>query len=74
MKEIFGEVFVDGQFRGVEKENTMPKELLKVGDYYIWSVEEPAKIGITYIPTGETGVFNTADFEPYIKGFFGLNF
>jgi hypothetical protein len=74
MKEIFGEVFADGQFRGTEKHNKLPKEVITVGDYYLWSVEEPEKIGLTHIPTGETGVFNTADLEPYIKGFFGLNF
>jgi hypothetical protein len=57
-----------------EKIHPIPKELIKVGDYYLWTLEDPAKIGITYIPTGEGGVFSTADLEPYIKGFFGLNF
>jgi hypothetical protein len=41
----------------------------------IWeSIHEPAEIGIAYIPTGEMGTFKTAEFETYIKAFFGLNF
>jgi hypothetical protein len=50
-----------------------PSEIV-VGDYAMWPVDDAEKIGITYIPTGEIGIFNKADLEPYIKGFFGLNF
>jgi hypothetical protein len=47
---------------------------LLIGDYATWPVDDAGKIGITYIPTGEIGIFNKTDLEPYIKGFFGLNF
>jgi len=32
------------------------------------------EIGIGFRDTGEMGIFKVADFEPYIKAFFGLNF
>jgi hypothetical protein len=32
------------------------------------------EIGIGYRNTGEMGIFKVADFEPYLKAFFGLNF
>jgi hypothetical protein len=37
-------------------------------------LDDPEEIGMGFRPTGEMGIFKTADFEPYLKAFFGLNF
>jgi hypothetical protein len=48
---------------------------MRVGNYMIWDVKtEPDAFGITYLPTGELGMFKKSEFEPYIAAFFGLNF
>ena len=70
---IFGEVFEDGQFRGSHKIEDIPNHAVVVGDYMLWEMGD-GDIGIGYRVTGEMGVFKVADFEPYIKAFFGLNF
>jgi hypothetical protein len=44
-----------------------------VGNYMIWDVD-PDTLGITFMGTGEMGLFKKKDFEPYIAAFFGLNF
>lgn len=42
-------------------------------DYAVWDVDTE-KFGITNILTGESGVFDKADFEAHVSAFFGLNF
>jgi len=71
---MVGEVFADGQFRGQYKIDGVPKHTMVIGDYLLWTLEDRDEIGIGHRNTGEMGIFKTADFEPYIKGFFGLNF
>ena len=44
-----------------------------VGNYMIWDVDSDT-LGITFMGTGEIGMFKKEDFEPYIAAFFGLNF
>jgi hypothetical protein len=44
-----------------------------IGDYLLWTLDGE-DIGIGFRPTGEMGIFKVADFEPYLKAFFGLNF
>lgn len=66
---MFGEVFDDGQFRGVGEIRAM----LNVGDYMIWDVD-PDSFGITLTTTGEMGVFKKKDFESHVAAFFGLNY
>jgi hypothetical protein len=39
----------------------------------IWDVDSDT-LGITFMGTGEMGMFKKKDFEPYIAAFFGLNF
>lgn len=51
----------------------VPRGALVVGDYLLWGIGND-EINIGYRPTGEMGVFKVADFEPFIKAFFGLNF
>lgn len=46
---------------------------IRVGNYTMWDVGDD-KIGISFLGTGEAGVFNKADFEAYVAAFFGLNF
>ncbi len=73
---MFGEVFEDGQFRGhMSKADTLPHppHVIVIGDYQMWSLGSE-EVGIGHLPTGEMGIFKTADFEPYLKAFFGLNF
>ena len=70
---MFGEVFADGQFRGNYMTDDVPKNAMVIGDYLLWSLEG-GEFGMGYRPTGEMGIFKTADFEPYLKAFFGLNF
>lgn len=72
--KMFGEVFADGQFRGHYKLDDMPKNTLVIGDYLLWSLQDGEEIGIGHRNTGEMGIFKVADFEPYLKAFFGLNF
>jgi len=72
--KVFGEIFVDGQFRGHMELNDIPKNTLVIGDYLLWTLDNPEEMGIGHRNTGEMGVFKTADFEPYLKAFFGLNF
>ena len=71
---VFGEVFEDGQFRGSHKVEDVPNHAVVIGDYMVWPLDGGESIGICYRVTGEMGVFKVADFEPYIKAFFGLNF
>lgn len=72
---MFGEVFDDGQFRGVGEMTAGDKlrAMLNVGDYMIWDVD-PDSFGITLTTTGEMGVFKKKDFESHVAAFFGLNF
>ena len=72
--QMFGEVFADGQFRGHYKIDDVPRHAMVIGDYLIWVLDDPEEFGMGYRPTGEMGIFKTADFEPYLKAFFGLNF
>jgi hypothetical protein len=76
LPQFHGEIFNDGSVRGYLKPDHEKIEgAIMVGDYMIWeSIHEPAEIGIAYMPTGEMGTFKTAEFETYIKAFFGLNF
>ena len=71
---MFGEVFEDGQFRGHMARADVPSHTMVVGDYLLWPLEGNEEIGIGHRGTGEMGIFKTADFEPYLKAFFGLNF
>lgn len=77
---MLGEVFEDGQFRGrAEKvelaHNTVMHISMHIGDYMLWVLPtEPDVIGISFMPTGEMGVFKKADLEPHLAAFFGLNF
>ena len=71
---MFGEVMADGQFRGQYKIDDVPNHAMVIGDYLLWPLDGGEEIGIGHRNTGEMGIFKTADFEPYIKGFFGLNF
>jgi hypothetical protein len=71
---MFGEVFEDGQFRGHYKVDDVPRHAMVIGDYLLWPLDGGEEIGMGYRPTGEMGIFKTADFEPYLKAFFGLNF
>lgn len=70
---MFGEVFADGQFRGSYKIDDVPNHAMVIGDYLLWTLDGE-DIGIGFRPTGEMGIFKVADFEPYLKAFFGLNF
>lgn len=72
---VFGEVFADGQFRGVGEMTAGDKlrAMLNVGDYMIWDVD-PDSFGITLTTTGDMGVFKKKDFESHVAAFFGLNF
>ena len=70
---MFGEIFEDGQFRGHMIKADAPQHAMVIGDYLVWSLGTD-EIGIGYHPTGEMGIFKIADFEPYLKAFFGLNF
>lgn len=72
---MFGEVFDDGQFRGVSEMTAGDKlrAMLNVGDYMIGDTDRDS-FSITLTTTGEMGVFKKKDFEPYIAAFFGLNF
>jgi len=56
------------------KQNMENKGAIVIGNYALWNLNDEDSFGITFIPTGETGVFYRADFEAYVKGFFGLNF
>lgn len=71
---MFGEVLPDGQFRGHFAKADLPSHGMVVGDYLFWSLEGGEEIGIGCRTTGEMGIFKTADFEAYVKAFFGLNF
>lgn len=71
---MFGEVLPDGQFRGQYKIDDVPNHAMVIGDYLLWTLDDKSEIGIGYRNTGEMGIFKTADFEPYLKAFFGLNF
>jgi hypothetical protein len=71
---MFGEVFADGQFRGSYKLEDVPRHAMVIGDYLLWVLDDPEEIGIGHRGTGEMGIFKVADFEPYLKAFFGLNF
>jgi hypothetical protein len=71
---MFGEVFEDGQFRGHYKVDDVPRHAMVIGDYLLWPLDGGEEIGMGFRPTGEMGIFKTADFEPYLKAFFGLNF
>lgn len=77
---MHGEVFADGQFRGsVQKielpHNTELRVAMHIGDYMLWVMPtEPDMIGLSYLPTGEMGVFKKKDLEPHLAAFFGLNF
>ena len=71
---MFGEVFEDGQFRGHMARADVPNHTMVIGDYLIWVLDDPEEIGIGHRGTGEMGIFKVADFEPYMKAFFGLNF
>lgn len=71
---MFGEVFDDGQFRGHYKIDDVSNHAMTIGDYLLWPLDGGEDIGIGYRPTGEMGIFKVADFEPYLKAFFGLNF
>jgi hypothetical protein len=46
---------------------------MAIGDYLLWPLNGD-EFGMAYRFTGEMGIFKTADFEPYMKAFFGLNF
>jgi hypothetical protein len=72
---MFGEVFDDGQFRGVRVNGVGDKlrAMLNVGDYMIWEVDGDS-FAITLTTTGEIGVFMKKDFEAHVAAFFGLNF
>jgi hypothetical protein len=70
---MFGEVFADGQFRGHYKVDDVPNHAIVIGDYLLWKLDGD-EFGMGYRTTGEMGIFKVADFEPYLKGFFGLNF
>ena len=72
---MFGEVFDDGQFRGVRAPGVGDKlrAMLNVGDYMIWEVDGDS-FAITLTTTGEIGVFMKKDFEAHVAAFFGLNF
>lgn len=70
---MFGEVFADGQFRGHYTIEDVPRHAMVIGDYLLWPLEG-GEFGMGYRPTGEMGIFKVADFEPYLKAFFGLNF
>ena len=72
---MFGEVFDDGQFRGMGEIHVGDKlrAMLNVGDYMIWDVD-PDSFAITLTTTGEMGVFKKKDFESHVAAFFGLNF
>jgi hypothetical protein len=56
------------------KQNMENKGAIVIGNYALWNLNDEDSFGITFIPTGEMGVFHRADFEAYVKGFFGLNF
>ena len=71
---MFGEVFADGQFRGHYKVDDVPRHAMVIGDYLLWPLEGGEEIGMGFRPTGEMGIFKTADFEPHLRAFFGLNF
>lgn len=71
---MHGEIFSDGQFRGQYKIDDVPRHAMVIGDYLLWPLDGGEEIGIGYRNTGEMGIFKTADFEPYLKAFFGLNF
>ena len=71
---MFGEVLPDGQFRGTYKIDDVPRHAMVIGDYLLWPLDGGEEVAIGYRNTGEIGIFKTADFEPYIKAFFGLNF
>ena len=72
---MFGEVFDDGQFRGIRVPVAGDKlrAMLNVGDYMIWEVDGDS-FAITLTTTGEIGVFMKKDFESHVAAFFGLNF
>lgn len=75
-----GEVFEDGQFRGSITEvelahNTEMRVSIHIGEYMLWVLpNDPELIGVSYLPTGEMGVFQKKDFEPHLAAFFGLHF
>lgn len=77
---MHGEVFADGQFRGTAEKvelahNTELRVAMHIGDYMLWVMPtEPDMIGLSYLPTGEMGVFKKKDLEPHLAAFFGLNF
>ena len=71
---MFGEIMADEQFRGYYKIDDVPNHAMVVGDYLLWSLDGGEEIGIGHRGTGEMGIFKVADFEPYMKAFFGLNF
>ena len=70
---MFGEIFEDGQFRGHMSKSDIPPHVVVIGDYQLWTLGSE-EVGIGFTPTGEMGIFKVADFEPYLKAFFGLNF
>jgi hypothetical protein len=70
---MIGEVFEDGQFRGHYKIDDIPSHAMAIGDYLLWPLDGD-EFGMVYRNTGEMGIFKTADFEPYMEAFFGLNF
>ena len=56
------------------KQDMENKGAIVIGNYALWNLNDDDAFGITFIPTGEMGGFHRADFEAYVKGFFGLNF
>ena len=71
---MVGEIFEDEQFRGFYEVDDVPRHAVVIGDYLLWTLDGGEEIGIGFRDTGEMGIFKVADFEPYIKAFFGLNF
>lgn len=44
-----------------------------IGKYVLGDVDDTT-FYISYLPTGEGGMFPKADFEAYVASYFGLNF
>lgn len=73
--QFHGEIFDDGHLRGyLRPDHEKIEGAIMVGNYMIWDCNDSESIGIAFMPTGEMGTFKAADFETYIKAFFGLNF
>lgn len=73
MQKMFEDMFAAKEAADDLLRERDTKHAIIIGDYALYDIDA-TRFGLSHIVTGETGVFDKADFEAHVSAFFGMNF